>query len=785
MCTYYDLEAHPGITLKSAPDQGQYAWLDNEEVQQRLLDFQDEKQQRVRFFLPQVHCSSCIWLLENLYKLRPGIFESRVDFLKKEISLSFDPSVTTLRELANLLATLGYAPDIRLSDADASRQSSNNRSFYLKLGVAGFAYGNIMLMSFPQYLGLDIVRESQFAIFFGILNLLLALPVLLYSATGFYRSAWFGLKERHLNIDVPITLGILVLFGRSAYEILSHTGPGYMDSLAGLVFFLLAGRWFQNKTYDSLSFDRDFTSYFPLTANRKTVEGEENTIVTNLSPGDTIIVRNQELIPADAILQSGNARIDYSFVTGESDPVRKESGDTLYAGGRQVGESLEMTLIKEVSQSYLTQLWNDEAFQKDQTSKLKSFTDRSARYFTAFVLLIATIAGLYWWWAEGAGMAVNVFSAVLIVACPCALALTIPVTLGNAMRVLGRARVYLKNTQVIERMAGISQIVWDKTGTLTQKGGEKQLEELLGATDEEKSLLSALASNSTHPVSRAIAQSWNVASELNIFAFEEVAGMGISGEITGHQLVIGRKEFVEASLSEPSSQMNEGTWMAIDGRLVAVVNTRQTYRSGLQGLIDRLARRFDQAIISGDRSTEQEALQQIFPTGTDIRFEQTPQDKLVYIRSQQSAGGQVLMVGDGLNDAGALKQSDVGMAVSEDVHTFTPACDVILDASTLKNLDAYLTFSRRSMAWVKRGLLLSLSYNLIGLTIAVQGWLTPLIAAVLMPISSVTIVLVGMASTSILGWRMRHQTIATQRKAHSPFLSRMQQKVDISDPQLV
>lgn len=754
MCTYYDLESHPGISFPTAPDQAQYAWLNNEEVAQQLLDFQDNHQHRVRFFLPQIHCSSCVWLLENLYKLRPGILASRVDFLKKQISLSFDPQLTSLQEVANLLATLGYAPDIRLHDGGGSRSSSNDKGFYLQLGIAGFAYGNIMLLSFPEYLGLDYIRESQFASFFGILSLLLILPVILYSAARFYRSAWIGLKERHLNIDVPITLGIFVLFGRSAWEILTHSGPGYMDSLAGLVFLLLAGKWFQHKTYDALSFDRDFTAYFPLTSVRTTAKGEESVLVTTLAPGDTIIVKNQELIPADGVLTRGAAKIDYSFVTGESELLPKESGDLLYAGGRQVGEALEMTLTKAVSQSYLTQLWNDEVFQKDQTSRLRSLTDRSARYFTGLVLLIALMAGGYWWWAAGIGMAVNVFSAVLIVACPCALALAIPVTLGNAMRIMGRQGVYLKNTQVIERMARISHIVWDKTGTLTHKGGAGQLQELTKATSTEKALLAALASHSSHPVSRAVAQAWKTTIAHEVTQFEEVVGMGISGIVAGHHLLIGKREYAAPSATgdEPPTS---GTWMTIDGRPVAIVRLKPGFRAGLQGLIDRLSHVYHQAMISGDAATDRKILRQLFPNGTDIRFEQTPEDKLHYIRDQQSRGAVVLMVGDGLNDAGALKQSDVGVAIAEDVNTFTPACDVILDADQLERIDSYLAFSRRSMRWVKRGLFLSLSYNLVGLTVAVQGWLTPLIAAILMPVSSVSVVIVGLLSTTLIGWRLQ------------------------------
>lgn len=752
MCTYYDLESHPGIPLKTGKDQQKYEWLENEEIRQQLLDFKDEQQERVRLFLPQIHCSSCIWLLENLYRLRPGIRSSRVDFLKKEITLDYEPGVISLRELANLLATLGYAPDISLNDAGKGKRKRNNPSFYLKLGVAGFAYGNIMLMSFPEYLGLDAIRDSEFVSFFGILNLLMALPVILYSATGFYRSAWFGLKEKHLNIDVPITIGIIALFGRSAWEILTETGPGYMDSLAGLVFFLLAGRWFQNKTYDSLSFDRDFSSYFPLTTTRLTDGEEESVIVTDLKPGDSIIVRNHELIPADGLLTNGTARIDYSFVTGESDPVRKESGEQLYAGGRQVGDSIELVLTREVSRSYLTQLWNDEAFEKRDQSKIRSFTDRSARYFTVFVLLVAAISGLYWWIIEDAGMAANVFTAVLIVACPCALALTIPVTLGSAMRKLGRSGLYLKNASVIERMADLSTIVWDKTGTLTSKSQQKLIE-IEAADPEDQALFATLASQSAHPVSRAIARTWNKL-DTAVWNFREYPGEGITGEIAGRRVCIGRPSFVKDQLLTEDDSSEEGTWMAIGNRLGGIVRLQHEVRPGLEDLTRQLGKRYQQAIISGDQPLQQASLSQMFPTGTHIRFQQSPHDKISYIRDRQADGESLMMIGDGLNDAGALQQSDVGMAVAEDVHTFTPACDIITDASSLRHLDRILAYSRTSMNWVKAGLILSLGYNLIGLSIAVQGWLTPLVAAILMPASSISVVLIGMLSTTLSGRKL-------------------------------
>jgi len=275
-----------------------------------------------------------------------------------------------------------------------------------------------------------------------------------------------------LTLDVPIVVGLAALYAQSAYEIVLGRGPGYLDSLAGLVFFLLCGRVFQQKTHDRMAFDRDFKCFFPLSVTRKTAAGEENIPISNLQVGDRLLLRNGELIPADARLVKGPACIDYSFVMGEAEPVAKAAGDYLYAGGRQMGGVIEVETVKAVSQSHLTSLWNHEAFQKDRASDLNTLTNRFGRWFTLVVIAVAVGAGLFWLVFGDAGRAVKAFISVLIVACPCALALAAPFTLGTAQRLLARMQVFLKNGLVLERMAQVEAIVFDKTGTLTAEGGK-------------------------------------------------------------------------------------------------------------------------------------------------------------------------------------------------------------------------------------------------------------------------------------------------------------------------
>jgi len=757
LCTYYDLEANPGISLKSRRDEGAFAYLDHAEIEASLLSFKDESTAKVGFYLPQIHCSSCIWLLENLYRLRDGISGSRVDFLKKEIQLTYDPQVLSLRELVALLASLGYEPEINLNDLQGQKPRRNHRHFYYKLGVAGFAFGNIMLMSFPEYLGLDETQFPEFRQFFGYLNILLVLPVIFYSATVFFQSAWVGLRERFLNIDVPISLGIVVLFGRSVFEIVTQTGAGYLDSLAGLVFFLLVGRWFQNKTYDRLSFDRDYKSYFPISTTRKEAGEESSVPITQLSAGDTIVVRHQELIPADALLLSEEAQIDYSFVTGEARPVRKKAGDLIYAGGRQVGPAIELTLVKNVSQSYLTELWNHEAMQEDRASKLTQFIDLIGRRFTLAVLAIGTIAGIFWWATDSVGMAVNVFTAVLIVACPCALALSSPIILGNTMRVLGRLGFYVKNTQVIETMTALTHVVFDKTGTLTYKHTDGQVKIDGDLQAYERDLVATLARQSTHPMSRAIEQVLKTDADLPVQSFAEHTGQGLVGEVDGRQVHLGNWALIDAAGSNIPPKDTRGTWIMIDGQLKARVSMPQRYRSRLSEVLAGLRQHSGLSLISGDNDREAEALAELMPAGTAMHFDQSPQDKLTHIAELQAQGERVMMVGDGLNDAGALRRSDVGVAVSENIDTFSPACDAIMDARRFEQFDDILRYTRNSMRLVRGGLILSLLYNVVGLAIAVQGLLSPVIAAILMPLSSITIVVYGMLTTEISARRLQER----------------------------
>jgi len=714
-----------------------------------MLQYAGEDTSRITFTLPQIHCSSCIWLLEKLPRLHEGILHTRVDFLRKSCTIVFSPSHIPLSGVVTLLKKIGYAPELTLKDLQGAKKPSKDHTPTYRLGLAGFCFGNIMLLSFPEYLSLGEL-STQYARFFGYLNLFLSLPVILYSALGYYRSAWTSLRQRHLNMDVPITLGILTLFARSAYEILSQTGAGYLDSLAGLVFFLLIGKWFQNKTYAQLAFDREYGDYFPIAVLREEASSERYVPVTALHPGDIVVIKNEELIPADGILLSEKAQVDYSFVTGESVPIDKYNGETVFAGGKQVGPSVRIQLTRKVAQSYLTQLW-EEASPKEERPTSQSLVDTLGKRFTPVILAIALLAGAYWYTQADLGTAINIFSAVLIIACPCALALSSPITLGQTLRLMGRHHFYVKNTAVIEHLARIDHVVLDKTGTITHKSSLPPQYTGTALDTFTQKVLRSLVRESNHPVSVNIHAWVGKGETLPVHEFAEYPGKGIRALIGEQTVFLGSPTFIREccpDLSLPAPLPQGATLFADASSVWGYFVAKDQYRTGWEHLVHQLGKRLQLSVLSGDNDRERPYLTRKFPKGSILNFNQSPFDKQHYIQELQKRGQQVLMVGDGLNDAGSLRQAEVGIALADSANNFSPACDAILEGKSFASLDAFLRFAQRSIRLIKWSYVLSLSYNVVGISIAVEGQLNPLVAAILMPLSSLSVVLLGSIGSS-------------------------------------
>jgi Cu+-exporting ATPase len=732
---YYDFQAAPGATPLDI--QGKYDFLDNEEIVAKLLEFQEDTTHIVSLYIPHIHCSSCIWILENLQKLQSGISTSQVNFPEKKVRITYNPKKTTLKKIVELLCSIGYEPYISLDNYEEGKKVVD-RSLIYKIGIAFFCFGNIMLLSFPEYFEVEEFWINQYRGFFRWLIFAISLPAFFYSASGYYVSAYKSIKSGMLNIDIPIALGIVVMFVRSTVDIVFDYGQGFFDSMTGLIFFMLLGKLFQKKTYDFLSFERDYKSYFPIAITKILSNGTETSVqVYDIEKGDRLLIRNQELIPVDGILISEKASIDYSFVTGEAVAIEKKSGDKIFAGGKQMGKVIEMEVLFSVSQSYLTQLWSNDVFQKKVEIKHKTVTDKISRYFTPALLLLAIVSFLYWVFID-VTTAFNVFTAILIVACPCALALTAPFTLGNVLRIMGKRKLYLKNATVIEQLAKVDTIVFDKTGTITTNKKTSITYEGTEFTSDELKLLKNTLRGSNHPLSRRLYDFIPAQERMEQNEFREIIGKGIFAKFENTTIKLGSSQFL-VHLSENTHKKTK-VHVEINGEYKGSYIFNNQYREGLEFLFENLAKKYDLVVLSGDNDGERKILEKMLPKNSTIVFNKKPEQKLNYIKNLQKDGHNVMMVGDGLNDAGALAQSNVGISISENVNVFSPACDGILDASQFEKIGFFMQYSKNAMKTIYMSFGLSLLYNLIGLSFAVSGNLSPLIAAIIMPLSTVTIV---------------------------------------------
>ena len=750
LINYYKFQDNPGTTPKEV--HGKYDFLENKEIVEKLLDFSDGNTQAVTLYIPNIHCSSCILVLENLHKLKYEISSSQVNFQKKTVRITYNSEDTSLKESVSLLNSIGYEPYISLENFE-SRKKTVNRSLIYKLGVAGFAFGNVMFLSFPEYFEVNGFWIEKYKNTFRWLMFLFSIPAVFYAGKDYFISAYKGLHSKILNIDIPIALGILVLFIRSFIEIIFDLGTGFFDSLTGLIFFLLLGKFFQQKTYNFLSFERDYKSYFPIAVTKITSEGKEENIQTyQVKKGDRLLIRNQELIPVDGILINGNGQIDYSFVTGESAIVTKKPGDKVFAGGKQSLGAIEIEVLTSISQSYLTQLWSNDVFKKDNISNFKTITDTISKNFTIAVLTIAFLATSFWLYYDS-NKALNVFTSVLIIACPCAIALAAPFTLGNMLRIFGKQKFYIKNATIIEKLSKIDTLIFDKTGTLTTNEQSIVSYDGVPLNYQEKSVLKSSLRSSSHTLSRILYNSFNDIEIVEISNFKEILGKGIQANYKELNLKLGSSSFIKNNDSK--SNLETSVHICFNEIYKGKFVFKNPYRKGMASLFDSLHDNYNLAVVSGDNEGEKNYLQKKLPKGTKFLFNQKPEDKLNLTANLQKENKKVAMIGDGLNDSGALAQSDVGIVLSENINVFSPACDAILDASKFSKIAIFIEASIKAIKIIKYSFILSLFYNVIGLYFAVTAELSPIIAAILMPLSSISIVIFTTITTNIIGRKIK------------------------------
>jgi len=746
---YYQL---PGRSSLKPVRKKSYDWMNVPEVTSKLYLYNDGTYARINFYLSGMHCASCIWLLEKLPNLHPAILRAEADITTGLLQLSVNPREIKPGEIAALLDTLGYSPEVQGAATKPSRK------WLFRLGIAGFCFGNVMLFSFPEYLGLHPVHDEMFFHLFGYLNLFLSIPSLFYSGIDYLKNAWRSLVQRTMHVDVPLALGMVALFGTTAYDILSGSGPGYADSLTGLIFFLLVGKWYQEGIYRRFRMDRDYQAHLPMAACRLENGKEFFVPIQEVKVSDIVRVKPGEVVPADGRLEAGEGSLDYALITGESAAVPVSYGEKVFAGAGIVSGTLDIKVSRSPDQSYLASLWKDAHFRGHADRSFMRRIDRVAGIFIQVILVISVISFLAWLPA-GADKAWRVLAAILIITCPCALALSMPFIFGNMSRIMAKDGLYLRDTGMLERLAKVNLVALDKTGTLSVPGAGSVRFNGTPLSEEDKEAIGAMAHASTHPLSKAIAAGFpNV--PLPGDDMEHVSGKGIQLNRNGSVYQLGSASWLNVLTTEKPQPGSSLVYVAKDGKSIGHFYLRNQFRPGVDRMLAHL-KPMEVHVISGDHDAEARRLAEMGGEHLHTFFKMAPDEKVTHLERLKEDGFTPLFVGDGLNDTGALSAAAVGLAITDGNSGLLPASDGILPGKALYRLPYFMNLAQRAMSLTRFSLAISLSYNVVGLAFAISGNLSPLVAAILMPLSSVSVVAFALISTYLAAYsaRGRYQTL--------------------------
>lgn len=724
---------------------------------------------RVEFLLESVHCSACVWLVEKLPRLVEGVIDSRLDLGRGLVVLVWDPSRASLSQAARTLDSLGYPPHPARESSSRSVRRSADRKALARLGVAGACAGNVMLLGLALYAGLFDEMEREFRQVFRWLSMAISVLSLAWPGAVFFRGAWASLRTRTLNLDLPIAMGLGVGAIWGVVNTVRGTGEIYFDSLSVLVFALLVGRFIQQRQQRSAADSVELL--FSMTpASARLVEGETIRDVPTgaLLIGQVIEVRAGDSIPADGVVLRGSSSVDQSLLTGESRPVRAGPGESVTAGALNLSSILRVRVDATGEQTRVAALMRLVREGSLRRAPIVQAADRLAGWFVGVMLLLAAITVAAWWRIDP-GIAIDHAAALLIVTCPCGLGLATPLAMTVAMGRAARLGILIKSSAALEQLAKPGVIFLDKTGTLTE--GRTGLVRWLG---EERALMiaAALEAGSAHPIARAFrtAAAHLHDTEWCVRRSVEITARGIEGEVNGQGVAVGSPEFVLGRTSVVREHVaDHGDWerelteqgltpvfVAVDGRIVAAGGFGDPVRAESRQTVARLgALGWHARILSGDhREIAARVGEQVGISRELIRGGLTPEDKLAIVRSELRLGPTV-MVGDGVNDAAALAAATVGIAVHGGAEASLAAADVYLGRPDLGQVTLLLGSARRTMAVVHRNLAVSLAYNVLAAGLCMTGSISPLLAAVLMPASSLTVVWLSFRTSAFGGGKCR------------------------------
>ncbi len=717
-----------------------YAELDDPAFARVHVEAAPDGRRRAALYLEDLRCTACVWLVETTPRCLPGVIDVRVDLGRSRADVCWDPAATSLSQIARHLDQVGHIPHpYRGLDRDRQRRLED-RALLIKLGIAGAAVGNLMLLAIALYAG----AFGGMAVFFRWASMLVAVPALGFAATPMFRTAIGALHARRLHLDLPLSIGILAGLAWGSANVIRGVGEIYFDSLSMLVFLLLAARWIVLRHQRRASSASEMLlALTPSRVRRVHGSGVEDVPIEAIAFGDLLEVHSGETIPVDGIVVRGRSSVDAGLLTGESRPIEVGADAKVHAGTVNVGAILIVRALAVGEATRVGGLVAAIAKLSTRKAPIERLVDRIAGRFVAVVTTVAALAFVTWWALGSAAAGAEHAMALLIVTCPCALALATPLAVTVALGRAASRGILIKGADALERLATPGTMLLDKTGTVTE--GKLAVATWLGDLDA-RGYAAALEVGSAHPIARALAacaEPAGVATDV-----QEVLGRGVRGVVRGRRVVVGAPAWVLAE-STPS----HASWLeqiaragetpiaiSIDGAIVAVAGLADPLRPQARDAIAELgALGWHLELLSGDDARVVERVGAALGLAPwCCHGEVSPEAKLATIQLAK-ARGPVAMVGDGVNDAAAIAAATCGIAVSGAAEIAIEAADVYLRSPSIAAIAETVRGARATLRTIRRSLKISLAYNLLAGTLAVTGVIHPLIAAALMPLSSLTV----------------------------------------------
>lgn len=719
-----------------------FQFFDDPEFLKRYAQPRPEGRVVIRFYLEGVHCAACSWLVEKVLLERAGAAFAQLDLGRNVVEIVFEPAKVRLSELARALDSFGYTPHPLADDSIAQARKKETRSLLLRMGVAGALAANIMLLASALYAGEFTGIEEDLATLFRWVSFGLAVPAVLYSAMPFYRGAIAGLRARMLHMDLPISLGIIAAMTVSVVATVQNRGEVYFDSLAVLIFLLLVGRMLLSRaTSRAADASETLLEQAPQTVRRETDGRIEEIALAAADAGDTLVFLPGDLVMVDGIaLQSG--WVTEAHLTGEADAVLKVAGSEVFAGSHIVSMPLRIKTTAVGAFTRLAQLSEMVRQAAGARAQVVRLHDRIAGYFVGTVLLLALATLIIWWQIDSSKALWNV-AALLVVTCPCALGLATPVALSVAMGRAAKRGIFIKSAEAIERAATVQHVLLDKTGTLTSGKMELTATKFapeLSAEQQERLMtqIAALETFAVHPIGQAFKA--DNASRHDIVDVK-VHPQGISGKVDGGSLSVGSRRYMRECecIGDWASDTQANVFAARGGRILAAMTISDPISSDAQRTVSVLEQTgIAVELLSGDRDAEVSRVASVLGISR-ARGEVTPEEKLARTVELEQSGVRTAMFGDGINDAAALSAATIGVSAAAAADVARGAADVFVSRRGPLAFAELVGLSRSTMKTIRRNVVIAVCYNAIGAGLAMTGVISPLLAALLMPLSSVTV----------------------------------------------